>query len=54
MFEIFIVSEQFKGKSLLQQHRSVQDILKEEMKEWHGLTLHTKTPEQFEKMKEDF
>lgn len=41
-FRIVIVSEQFNGKSLLQQHRSIHEILKEELNSGvHALALQT-------------
>jgi BolA family transcriptional regulator, general stress-responsive regulator len=40
-----VVSEAFRGKSLVQQHKLVYDCLKEEMKEKiHALAIKTKTP----------
>lgn len=46
-----IVSDAFNGKPLIERHRMVNDIFKEELKEIHALTLKTLTPEQFEKLK---
>lgn len=43
-FSISISSEEFQGKSMLQQHKLVQEILKEEIPQIHGLTLKTKAP----------
>jgi len=51
MYEIAIVSKLFEGKSLLQQHRMVNELLSAELKTMHGLTLITKTPAQWEKIK---
>ena len=39
MYSIEISSDKFKDLSLVQQHRLVQDILKEEIKEMHGLSI---------------
>jgi len=46
MYRIDIVSEEFKGKSILNQHRQVNAILKDVMPTLHGLTLNTKAPSQ--------
>jgi BolA-like protein 3 len=42
------VSEEFKGKSLLQRHRLVNTALKEELKTIHAFSQKTFTPEQWE------
>ena len=42
MFSIFIESEKFKGLTMIKQHRLVNEILKDEIKKWHGLQLRTK------------
>eukprot|EP00735_Rhodelphis_limneticus_P011852 TRINITY_DN5006_c0_g1::TRINITY_DN5006_c0_g1_i1::g.24885::m.24885 TRINITY_DN5006_c0_g1::TRINITY_DN5006_c0_g1_i1::g.24885 ORF type:complete len:124 (-),score=-8.74,sp/P39724/BOL3_YEAST/53.62/4e-20,BolA/PF01722.13/3.4e-18 TRINITY_DN5006_c0_g1_i1:177-548(-) len=44
MFSITIESPLFKGKSLVAQHRMVNEILKDDIKKWHGLTLKTAAP----------
>ncbi|CAF0942044.1 unnamed protein product [Brachionus calyciflorus] len=49
-YNIFIVSKQFEGQSLLQRQRLVNEILKEEMNDIHALTQKCVTPEQWEKM----
>ena len=41
MFHIDIVSDRFKGKSVVQQHRLINEILAEDIKKWHGLQLKT-------------
>jgi stress-induced morphogen len=41
MFQIAIVSSLFEGKSLLKQHQMVKDVLKEDIKEMHGITIKT-------------
>lgn len=43
-FEIEIISEEFRGKPLLQQHRIVHKAIEEERKHIHALTLKTKAP----------
>eukprot|EP01116_Phalansterium_solitarium_P009743 TRINITY_DN24016_c0_g1_i1.p2 TRINITY_DN24016_c0_g1~~TRINITY_DN24016_c0_g1_i1.p2 ORF type:complete len:103 (-),score=7.86 TRINITY_DN24016_c0_g1_i1:157-465(-) len=42
MFNIAVTSPLFAGKSMVQQHRDVNAILKDEIKDMHGLTLKTK------------
>jgi len=42
MFDINVASASFKGKSLVDQHRTVNQLLASEIKEMHGLTLTTK------------
>eukprot|EP01119_Soliformovum_irregulare_P015554 TRINITY_DN4382_c0_g1_i1.p1 TRINITY_DN4382_c0_g1~~TRINITY_DN4382_c0_g1_i1.p1 ORF type:complete len:102 (+),score=11.79 TRINITY_DN4382_c0_g1_i1:195-500(+) len=44
MYNIRIVSSDFKGQSMVQQHRRVNEILETEIKQWHGLTLSTSVP----------
>lgn len=41
MYRVFVASSDFKGKTLVQQHRLIQQALKEEVKNWHGLTIET-------------
>ncbi|ODQ76194.1 hypothetical protein LIPSTDRAFT_37927, partial [Lipomyces starkeyi NRRL Y-11557] len=42
MFAISIVSKAFNGISMIQQHRMVNEVLADEMKEWHGVQLNTR------------
>mmetsp|Transcript_16500 Transcript_16500/g.51660 ORF Transcript_16500/g.51660 Transcript_16500/m.51660 type:complete len:98 (+) Transcript_16500:46-339(+) len=42
MYRIYVESPKFKGVPTVKQHRMVNEILKEEIKEMHGLTLDTK------------
>lgn len=42
MFSITIHSAKFNGLSLIKQHRLVNLLLKDEIKNWHGLQLVTK------------
>ncbi|GAM25976.1 hypothetical protein SAMD00019534_091510 [Acytostelium subglobosum LB1] len=42
MYRIEIVSKEFNDKSILKQHRQVNDILKDVIPTLHGLTLQTK------------
>ncbi|XP_034946560.1 bolA-like protein 2 [Chelonus insularis] len=46
-FAVLIVSKEFEGKTLLQRHRLVNSILKEELKEIHAFSQSTLTPEQW-------
>ena len=41
MFNILVESPKFKGKTLVNQHKLVTQILKAQIKEMHGLTLTT-------------
>ncbi|VDL19844.1 unnamed protein product [Hymenolepis diminuta] len=41
MYQIFIRSKDFAGMSVLAQHRSVKETLKDEIKSMHGLTIVT-------------
>lgn len=51
-FEAVIVSPEFEGKSLLERHKLVYEVLGEAMKERiHALSLKTYTPRQWESMK---
>ena len=51
-FEALIVSEQFAGKSMVQQHQIVYAALGGKMGgEIHALSMRTFTPEQWEKKK---
>eukprot|EP00761_Pharyngomonas_kirbyi_P000286 gb/GECH01000286.1/.p1 GENE.gb/GECH01000286.1/~~gb/GECH01000286.1/.p1 ORF type:complete len:191 (+),score=54.20 gb/GECH01000286.1/:1-573(+) len=52
MFQIYIAAEIFKGKPTVKRHRMVNEILKDEIENMHGLTLKTNTLEQHEKLKE--
>lgn len=46
MYEIFIESEDFRGKRQIQQHRLVNQALADEVKEMHGLRIFTAVPEE--------
>ncbi|KAI5959109.1 hypothetical protein KGF57_002205 [Candida theae] len=43
MFAILVESPKFKGLPMIKQHRLVNDLLKDEIKKWHGLQLKTKS-----------
>ena len=51
-WQLFIVSPAFEGMGLVEQHRMVNDALKEEMGDQriHALALKTYTPAQWEKL----
>lgn len=44
MYGIDIVSEKFRGLSMLKQQRLVNKVLGEEIKGWHGVQLKTRAP----------
>ena len=49
-FEVTVVAEAFRGKTLLQQHRLVNAALTEELQKIHAFSQKTYTPEQWEKV----
>ncbi|GMR44527.1 hypothetical protein PMAYCL1PPCAC_14722 [Pristionchus mayeri] len=51
-FDIFIVSDRFAGKRVLERHRMVNDALKEVMETIHAVTIKALTNDQWEKEKE--
>mmetsp|Transcript_28949 Transcript_28949/g.33442 ORF Transcript_28949/g.33442 Transcript_28949/m.33442 type:complete len:93 (+) Transcript_28949:43-321(+) len=44
-FHVEVVSGAFRGKPLVQQHRLVNEALRDEIKQIHGLTIVTKSSE---------
>ncbi len=44
MYGIEIVSERFRGLSILKQQRLVNEVLGEDIKGWHGVQLKTRVP----------
>ncbi|KPH63715.1 transcriptional regulator [Pseudoalteromonas porphyrae] len=47
-FKVIVVSEEFSGKRLLQRHRQINEILKDELANHiHALAIHTFTPTEF-------
>lgn len=44
MYGIEIVSERFRGLSMLKQQRLVNQVLGEEIRGWHGVQLRTSVP----------
>ncbi|XP_034654484.1 bolA-like protein 2 [Drosophila subobscura] len=51
-FSVIIVSDAFKGKTLLQKHRLVNTTLAEELKEIHAFSQKSYTPEEWEKVQQ--
>jgi len=48
-FKVVVVSDVFASKSLIEQHRMVNETLKDELKNHvHALSIQTKTPQQWE------
>lgn len=45
MYEILIESTEFKGKPIVKQHMMVTQSLKAEIKDMHGVRIHTQVPE---------
>ncbi len=50
-FEAVIISSEFQGKGLVEQHQMVYKALGEFMKNIHALSLKTYTPEQWKRVK---
>ncbi|BBN80693.1 transcriptional regulator [Pseudoalteromonas sp. A25] len=47
-FKVVVVSEEFMGKRLLQRHRKINEVLKEELANHiHALSIHAYTPEEY-------
>ncbi|GAB0090067.1 bolA-like protein 3 [Sergentomyia squamirostris] len=44
MYEIFVRSADFKGLSTVKQHRLITETLKEQIRDMHGLRIHTEPP----------
>lgn len=48
-FKLLVVSAQFDGKSLIERHRMVNNILSDELKKGiHALSIQAKTPAQYQ------
>ncbi|EZA48587.1 bolA-like protein 3 [Ooceraea biroi] len=45
MFDISVVAPEFKGLNTVKQHRIINEVLKEEIKDMHGLRIHTGIPQ---------
>ncbi len=48
-FKIIVVSEKFEGMSLLNRHRSINELFREELTHIHALAMHTYTPSEWHK-----
>lgn len=44
MFEIKVTAEEFRSKSIVQQHKIVTKALQTDISQWHGFTLLTSSP----------
>ncbi|XP_015584890.1 bolA-like protein 3 [Cephus cinctus] len=44
MFEVNVVAPEFKGLNTVKQHRIINEALKEEIKDMHGIRIHTSIP----------
>ncbi|KAI9261159.1 bola protein [Sporodiniella umbellata] len=51
-FKIFVVSDEFQGKSLMQRHRLIYNLLNDELQNQglHALTIKAKTKAEFDKL----
>ncbi|XP_043258580.1 bolA-like protein 3 [Colletes gigas] len=45
MFEINVIAPEFKGLNTIKQHRMINEALKEEIKDMHGLRIYTSVPD---------
>ncbi|XP_008208500.1 bolA-like protein 3 [Nasonia vitripennis] len=45
MFEINVIAPEFKGLNTVKQHRIINEVLKEEIKDMHGIRIHTAIPD---------
>ncbi|XP_055310477.1 bolA-like protein 3 [Sitodiplosis mosellana] len=45
MYEIVVETNEFKGLSRVKQHQLITDTLKTEIKDMHGLRIHTSIPD---------
>ena len=43
MYSVEIQSDKFKGLGVLKQHRLVKDVLKDDIKDMHGIQIKTST-----------
>jgi stress-induced morphogen len=43
MFQVSVISDKFVKMPLVKQHKMVQDLLKDEIKNMHGITIKTKS-----------
>jgi BolA protein len=47
-FKIVVVSDDFEDVSLINRHRKINELFKEELQEIHALAMHTYTPSEWE------
>lgn len=45
MFEINVIAPEFKGLNTIKQHRLINEALKDEIKDMHGVRIYTSVPE---------
>ncbi|XP_012275598.1 bolA-like protein 3 isoform X2 [Orussus abietinus] len=45
MFEVNVTAPEFQGLSTIKQHRIINEALKNEIKDMHGIRIHTSIPE---------
>ncbi|KOC64132.1 BolA-like protein 3 [Habropoda laboriosa] len=45
IFEINVIAPEFKGLNTIKQHRLINEALKEEIKDMHGVRIYTAVPE---------
>ena len=48
-FKLIIVSDDFNGISLINRHRKVNELFREELSHFHAMALHTYTREEWNK-----
>ncbi|CAD7013004.1 bolA-like protein 3 [Ceratitis capitata] len=44
MFEVYVESREFEGLTTLKQHKLITQTLKEQIKDMHGVRIHTSVP----------
>ncbi|XP_011498633.1 PREDICTED: bolA-like protein 3 [Ceratosolen solmsi marchali] len=45
MFEVNVIAPEFRGLNTVKQHRIINEALKEEIKDMHGIRIHTGIPD---------
>ena len=46
-FKLIVVSEEFEGLKLIDRHRKINALFREELQNIHALAMHTYTPEEW-------
>ena len=46
-FKLIVVSEEFEGLKLIDRHRKINALFREELQSIHALSMHTYTPEEW-------